>query len=31
MEDIVMGKLDWRIIGLAMGSFLAVSYLLCVA
>jgi len=26
-----MGKLDWRVIGLATGSFLAVSYLLCVA
>jgi len=26
-----MRKLDWRALGLAMGSFLAISYLLCVA
>ncbi len=26
-----MGKLDWRVIGLATGTFLAVSYLFCVA
>ena len=24
-------KLDWRVVGLAAGSFLAVSYLFCVA
>lgn len=24
-------KLDWRVVGLATGSFLAVSYVLCVA
>ena len=29
-EDI-MGKLDWRVVGLATGSFLVVSYVLCVA
>ena len=26
-----MGKLDWRVVGLATGSFLVVSYILCVA
>ncbi|MGE0356430.1 MAG: DUF5676 family membrane protein [Burkholderiales bacterium] len=26
-----MGRLDWRALGLAMGSFLAVTYVLCVA
>ncbi|MDH5536545.1 MAG: DUF5676 family membrane protein [Betaproteobacteria bacterium] len=26
-----MGKLDWRAVGVATGSFLAVSYLICVA
>lgn len=26
-----MGKLDWRVVGLTIGSFLAVSYLICVA
>lgn len=26
-----MGKLDWRVVGLAMGSFLVVSYVACVA
>ena len=26
-----MGKLDWRVVGLATGSFLAVSYVVCVA
>ncbi len=26
-----MGKLDWRVVGLATGSFLVVSYVLCVA
>lgn len=31
-EDIVMGnKLDWRVFGLATGSFLVVSYVFCVA
>ena len=26
-----MGKLDWRVVGSATGSLLAVSYVLCVA
>ena len=26
-----MGKLDWRVVGLTTGSFLVISYLLCVA
>jgi hypothetical protein len=26
-----MGKLDWRVVGFALGSFLAVSYVICVA
>ncbi len=26
-----MGRLDWRVVGLAMGSFLSVTYILCVA
>lgn len=26
-----MGKLDWRVVGLASGLFLAVSYVICVA
>lgn len=26
-----MRKLDWRVVGLATGSFLAVSYVFCVA
>lgn len=26
-----MHKLDWRVVGLALGSFLSVSYILCVA
>jgi len=26
-----MHKLDWRVVGLALGSFLTVSYLLCVS
>jgi len=26
-----MGKLDWRVVGLTAGSFLTVSYVLCVA
>ena len=26
-----MGKLDWRVVGLATGSFLVVSYVACVA
>ena len=26
-----MGKLDWRVVGLATGSFLVVSYVFCVA
>lgn len=26
-----MGRLDWRVVGLSTGSFLAISYLLCVA
>lgn len=26
-----MGKLDWRVVGLAMGSFLTLSYSICVA
>lgn len=26
-----MSKLDWRVVGLASGSFLAVSYVICVA
>lgn len=26
-----MGRLDWRVVGLTTGSFLAVSYVLCVA
>ena len=30
-RHIIMGKLDWRVVGLAMGSFLAVSYVACVA
>ena len=30
-EDIIMGKLDWRVVGSATGSLLAVSYVLCVA
>jgi hypothetical protein len=31
MEDITMGKLYWRDVGLAMGSFLAITYVFCVA
>ena len=30
-EGTIMGKLDWRVVGLAVGSFLAVSYVFCVA
>jgi len=30
MEDIIMGKLYWRDVGLAMGSFLVVTYVFCV-
>ena len=26
-----MNKLDWRVVGLSMGSFLSVSYVICVA
>lgn len=26
-----MGKLDWRVVGLTTGSFLVISYVLCVA
>lgn len=26
-----MGKLDWRVVGFAFGSFLAFSYAICVA
>jgi len=31
MEDTTMGKLYWRDVGLAMGSFLAITYVFCVA
>jgi hypothetical protein len=31
MEGITMGKLYWRDVGLAMGSFLAITYVFCVA
>lgn len=31
IEGMIMGKLDWRVVGLAMGSFLVVSYVACVA
>ena len=30
MEDITMGRLFWRDVALAMGSFLAITYLFCV-
>lgn len=26
-----MGKLDWRVVGISMGLFLSVSYVICVA
>ena len=26
-----MDRLDWRVVGLAMGSFLSITYVLCVA
>jgi hypothetical protein len=31
MEGISMGRLYWRDLGLAMGSFLVVTYVFCVA
>ena len=31
MEDTTMGRLYWRDVGLATGSFLAITYLFCVA
>lgn len=30
MGDIIMGKLYWRDVGLAMGSFLVITYVFCV-
>lgn len=29
-KDIIVSKLYWRDVGLAMGSFLAITYVLCV-
>jgi len=29
MGDIIMGRLNWREVGLAAGSFLAVTYVFC--